>query len=265
MEQTLQQLQSLLVTAGGKLLLALAVFIIGRILIKSILTSAGKLDIMKKMDPTVRSFMQSFIRILLYVILLVSIVSILGVPMTSVVALMASAGVAVAMALQGSLSNLAGGIMLMIFRPFNVGEFISASGAAGTVSQITLFYTVLITPDGRKITIPNGTLMNANVENFSSEKVRRVDLKFTCDRHEDFNRVQEIISGVLAGNEKILKDPAPFVSLSGATNEALEFDVRPYCLGADYWDVYYSVTREVSDALSRAGISTPKARYVQEK
>lgn len=265
MEQTLQQIQALLVSAGGKLLLALAVFVIGRFLINKIMSSVGRMNVMQKMDPTVHSFMYSFIRILLYVILLVSIVSILGVPMSSVVALLASAGVAVAMALQGSLSNLAGGIMLMIFRPFNVGEFISASGASGTVSSITLFYTVLITPDGRKITIPNGTLMNANVENFSSEKVRRVDLKFTCDRREDFSRVEEIIREVIAGNEKILKDPAPFVSLCGATNEALEFDVRPYCLGADYWDVYYSVTREVSDALSRAGISTPKARYVQEK
>lgn len=265
MEQTLQQLQTLLVSAGGKLLLALAVFIIGRFLINKIMSSVGRMTVMQKMDPTVRSFMHSFIRILLYIILLISIVSILGVPMTSVVALLASAGVAVAMALQGSLSNLAGGIMLMIFRPFNVGEFISASGASGTVSSITLFYTVLITPDGRKITIPNGTLMNANVENFSSEKVRRVDLKFTCDRCEDFNKVEAIIREVLAGNGKILSDPAPFVSLCGATNEALEFDVRPYCLGSDYWDVYYSVTREVSDALSRAGISTPKARFVQEK
>ncbi len=265
MEQTLQQMQTLLVGAGGKLLLALAVFVIGRFFIKNIMNSVARLSFMQKMDPTVHSFMNSFVRILLYIILVVSIVSILGVPMSSVIALLASAGVAVAMAMQGSLSNLAGGIMLMIFRPFNVGEYIAASGVSGTVRSITLFYTILVTPDGRKITIPNGTLMNANVENFSSESIRRVDLKFTCDRHENYEKVQEIISGVLAAEEKILKDPAPFVSLCGATNEALEFDARPYCLGPDYWDVYYSVTRKVADALAQAGISTPKVRIIQEK
>lgn len=265
MEQTLQQIQTLLVNAGSKLLMALAVYLIGRILISRIIKTVAKLGSVEKMDPTVRSFISSFVKILLYAILVISIISILGVPMTSVIAVLASAGVAVGMALQGALGNLAGGIMLMIFRPFNVGEFISASGAAGVVREITVFYTVLTTPDGKKVTIPNGTLMNANVENYSSEAVRRVDLKFTCDRLEDFRKVQEIITAAVAANGKVLPEPAPFVSLCGATNEALEFDVRPYCSSADYWDVYYSVVRDVSSALGKAGIASPKVRIVQEE
>lgn len=264
MEQTLQQIQSLLVNAGGKILLALAVWIVGRFVISKITGSLNKLPSVKKMDETVRSFLNSFVKILLNIILVISIVSVLGVPMTSVIAVLASAGVTIGMALQGALGNLAGGIMLLIFRPFNVGEYISAAGAAGTVREITLLYTILTTPDGKKVTIPNGSLMNANVENFSSEDVRRVDLKFTCDRREDFRKVQEIAMAAMEANEKVLKDPAPFVSLSGATNEALEFDVRPYCRNSDYWAVYYGVTQDVSEALGKAGIRSPKVRVVQE-
>ena len=264
MEQTLQQIQSLLVNAGGKILLALAVWIVGRFVISKITGSLNKLPSVKKMDETVRSFLNSFVKILLNIILVISIVSILGVPMTSVIAVLASAGVTIGMALQGALGNLAGGIMLLIFRPFNVGEYISAAGAAGTVREITLLYTILTTPDGRKVTIPNGSLMNANVENFSSEDVRRVDLKFTCDRREDFRKVQEIAMAAMEANEKVLKDPAPFVSLGGATNEALEFDVRPYCKSGDYWAVYYGVIQDVSEALGNAGIKSPKVRIVQE-
>ena len=185
--------------------------------------------------------------------------------MTSVLALLTSAMVAIGMAMQGSLSNLAGGIMLMIFRPFSVGNYIAAADTSGTVKEITVFYTVLVTPDGKKVYVPNGSLMSANVENFSSEEVRRVDLKFTCGRDEDFLKVQDMIRDVLDHNEQILKDPAPTVALSGATNEALEFDVRPYCNNSDYWGVYYDVTREVTEAMRQAGVSTPRVRIVQEE
>ncbi len=265
MEEVLKTVQTLCVNAGGKIILALLAWIIGKMICGRLVRLTENLKAVKAMEPTVRSFTVSFVRILLYIVLVISIISILGVPMASVVAVLASAGVAVGLALQGALSNLAGGIMLMVFRPFNVGEFISAAGESGTVREITLFYTVLVTPDERLVTIPNGSLMNANVVNFSRQENRRVDLVFTCDRQEDFKKVQQIISDVLAGNEKILKDPAPFVSLQGATNEALEFAVRPYCRGADYWDVYFRTIQDVSAALGEAGIRSPKLRVVQEE
>ena len=265
MEEFLSAVKVLCVNAGGKIILAILAYVIGKMIIAKIVRAVTASRAVQGLDPTVRSFAQSAVKILLYVILAISIIGVLGVPMASVVAVLASAGVAVGMALQGALGNLAGGIMLMIFRPFNVGEYISAAGEAGTVQEITMFYTVLTTPDGRRVTIPNGTLMNANVENFAKEENRRVDLVFTCDRMEDFKKVQDIIAGVLNANEKVLKDPEPFVSLQGATNEALEFAVRPYCRSADYWDVYFSVIREVSAAMGEAGIGSPKLRVVQEQ
>ena len=265
MEEFVKTAQELCVNAAGKVILAILVWIIGKMICGKLVKTVENLKTVKSMDATVRSFTVSFVRILLYIILVISIISVLGVPMASVVAVLASAGVAVGLALQGALGNLAGGIMLMIFRPFHVGEFISAAGESGTVKEITLFYTVLLTPDGRRVTIPNGSLMNANVVNFSREENRRVDLVFTCDRQEDFRKVQDIITRTLAANDKVLKDPAPFVSLQGATNEALEFAVRPYCTGADYWDVYFGVIQEVSAALGAAGIRSPKLRVVQEE
>ena len=264
MEQTISQIQSILVNAGGKILLALAVYAIGRLIIGRIMRAVAKLPSLRGLDETVRTFANSFIKALLYVVLVIAVISILGIPMSSVIAVLASAGVTVGMALQGALSNLAGGIMIMAIRPFSVGEFISAAGGTGTVKQITLFYTILATPDGKRITIPNGALMNANIENYSSEPVRRVDLKFTCDRQEDFTKVQEIIKAVVAGNGLVLPEPQPTISLCGATNETLEFDVRPYCKNADYWTVYYTLTQEISKALAEAGVASPRIRIVQE-
>jgi small conductance mechanosensitive channel len=265
MEGIISQIQQIAVDAGSKLLLALLVFIVGRILIRKLVSAFSKITAKQNIDPTVASFLSSCIKIALYAILVISIISILGVPMTSVIAVLTSAGIAIGMSLQGSLSNLAGGIMLLIFRPFNVGDYISASGAGGTVQSISLFYTILDTPDGVRVTIPNGSLMNANVENYSSQPIRRVDMVFTTDRLEDFKKVQDIITEVMEKNELILKNPAPFVSLSGATNEAMEFTVRPYCKSADYWGVYFSMNQEICEALGKAGIKAPKLRIVQEE
>lgn len=265
MEGIISTIQDIAVNAGAKLLLALLVFIIGRIVIKKIVSAFTKIMNKQNLDPTVASFLTSCVNIVLYVIMVISIISILGVPMTSVLTVLASAGVAVGMSLQGSLSNLAGGIMLLIFRPFNVGDYISAAGASGTVQAISLFYTILDTPDGVRVTIPNGALMNANVENYSSQPIRRVDMVFTSDRLEDFKKIQDIITDVMEKNELVLKDPAPFVSLSGATNEAMEFTVRPYCKSADYWGVYFSMNQEICEALGKAGIKAPKLRIVQEE
>lgn len=265
MEATFGKIQELAVDVGAKLLLALLVFIIGRIVINKLVSAASKIMDKQKLDPTVSSFLNSCLKIGLYAIMIISIISILGVPMTSVITVLASAGLAVGMSLQGSLANLAGGIMLLIFRPFNVGDYIAAAGSAGTVQEISLFYTVVDTPDGVRVTIPNGSLMNANVENYSSQPIRRVDMVFTSDRLEDFKKVQDIIMDVMEKNELILKDPAPFVSLSGATNEAMEFTVRPYCKSADYWGVYFGMNQEICEALGKAGIKAPKLRIVQEE
>ena len=267
MEEFLKKVIDICVNAGGKIILALLIFIIGRLIIGKILKIIKKSKGFDKLNPSVKSFAMSAIKAVLYVVLVVSIISVLGVPMASVIAVLASAGVAVGLALQGALGNLAGGIMVLIFRPFEVGDYISAAGEEGVVKDITMFYTVIMTLDNKRITIPNGSLMNANVTNFSSEPQRRVDLVFSCAKSADINQVQDIMMDVMKKNGKVLQDPAdlaPFARISGGTNEAMEFTVRAWTQNADYWDVYFDLTRDIVAALGEAGIEAPAARVIVE-
>ena len=215
------------------------------------------------MEPTVKSFLHSFIKIGLYVILVISIINVLGVPMASVITVLASAGVAVGLALQGALTNLAGGILIMLLRPFKVGDYVASAGEEGVVKEITLFYTTLLTVDNRRIIIPNGTLMNANVTNFSTEETRRVDLVFSCGKGENVQKVQDLMIGVMKKNSLVLKNPAPFAQLSGGTNEAMEFTVRAWSKTADYWDTYFQLTQQITEALGEAGVKAPAVRIIQ--
>ena len=247
------------------ILKALIVYLIGKALIKWICGKAEKLPKINGLDPTVRSFTLNAIRYGLYVLLLISIIGILGIPMSSVIAVLASAGVAVGLAMQGSLSNLAGGLMLMIFRPFNVGDYISAGGAEGVVQEISLFYTVIRTLDNKRITVPNGNLMNANVVNFSAEATRRVDLTFNVAKGEDIAKIQQLILDTVNKNEKVLQEPdRPFARLSGGSNEAMEFTVRAWVASADYWDVYFDLTQAITEALGAAGVQAPAVRVIRE-
>ena len=249
--------------AGSKILLALLIFIIGRIIIGKILKIIDKSSFTQKMEPTVKSFLHSFIKIGLYVILVISIINVLGVPMASVITVLASAGVAVGLALQGALTNLAGGILIMLLRPFKVGDYVASAGEEGVVKEITLFYTTLLTVDNRRIIIPNGTLMNANVTSFSTEETRRVDLVFSCGKGENVQKVQDLMIGVMKKNSLVLKNPAPFAQLSGGTNEAMEFTVRAWSKTADYWDTYFQLTQQITEALGEAGVKAPAVRIIQ--
>jgi len=265
MEELSKQLVTLCTTVGKNIVLALLVFIIGKMIINKLLESAKKMPWLDKMDQSVRTFMLNMIKVVLYVVLVISIINILGVPMASVVAVLASAGLAVGMALQGALSNLAGGIMIMIFRPFNVGDYVITSGVEGVVREINLFYTVLTTTDNKRITVPNGGLMGATVTNCSSEPLRRVDLVFSCGKGEDVHKVQDVMIDVMNKNEKVLNEPAPFASVSGGTNEAMEFTVRAWCNGSDYWDVYFALLQDITTALGNAGVKAPAVRVVTDK
>ena len=246
----------------SNIIFALIVFIVGRIVIGWILKLVQKIKFIEKLDPTAKTFIMSFVRIGLYVLLIISIIGILGVPMASIITVLASCGVAVGMAMQGALGNLAGGIMLMFFRPFNVGDYISAAGGSGFVREITLFYTRITTFDNVSITIPNGSLMNANVSNYSSEEFRRVDLTFGCGKGEDPARVQEVLLKACTETAGVLADgpEAPFARVSGGTNEAMEITVRGWCKGSDYWSVYFDLTQNCIAAMGAAGISAPAVR-----
>ena len=261
----LTSIGDVLIDAGVKIVLALLVLIIGKLVIGKVLKVLENLKPLQKQDETLRKFLLHAVKILLYIVLVVSIIGILGIPMASIIAVLASAGLAIGMALQGSLSNFAGGIMLLIFRPFKVGDFINAAGSDGTVREINLFYTVLTTGDNKVISIPNGSLMNANITNMSSEELRRVDLTFNCAKGEDVAQIQQVMLDTMAANELVLDTPEPFARLSGGTNEAMEFTVRAWCKSADYWSVYFDLTQSITEALGRAGVHAPAVRVVTEE
>ena len=258
MESFANKAIDMLTQAGGKIIVALLVFIIGRLVIKAILKFFGKAKFMEKLDPTVRGFMTNFIRIVLYVILVISIISVLGVPMASLIAVLASCGVAIGLALQGALGNLAGGIMLLIFRPFNVGDYIEAGGTEGVVKEMTMFYTVINTVDNKRVTIPNGTLMNANVSNYTVEDTRRVDLTFNVGAGNDVNRVQEVILNVVKANPDVINTPEePFAAPVEGVPGGLKYTVRAWTTPDKYWDVYFALMKDVATALGDAGIGGP--------
>ena len=261
----MEALTNLCTTVVGKVLLAIVVWFVGKFIVNKLLGLVGKIKVLDKIEPNTRTFVLSALKWLLYVILVVSIVAILGVPMASVITVLGTAGAAIALSLQGSLSNLAGGIMLVIFRPFKVGDFVEASGVTGTVKEITLFYTVLNTVDNCRINVPNGALMNANVIDYSAEATRRVDLTFASAKSENPKKIQDLMLDVMGQNEKVLKDPAPFARISGGTNEAMQFTVRAWCKTEDYWDVYFDLTQAITEKLGESGVQAPAVRVISEK
>ena len=261
----MEALTNLCTTVVGKVLLAIVVWFVGKFIVNKLLGLVGKIKVLDKIEPNTRTFVLSALKWLLYIILVVSIVAILGVPMASVITVLGTAGAAIALSLQGSLSNLAGGIMLVIFRPFKVGDFVEASGVTGTVKEITLFYTVLNTVDNCRINVPNGALMNANVIDYSAEATRRVDLSFASAKSENPKKIQDLMLDVMGQNEKVLKDPAPFARVSGGTNEAMQFTVRAWCKTEDYWDVYFDLTQAITEKLGENGVQAPAVRVISEK
>ena len=265
MDAIINALVNLATTVGSKILFALIVLIVGKLIIGWVLKLLKKSKLVNKADGAVKTFALSFAKIALYALLFISIIGILGVPMASVIAVLASAGVAIGLALQGALSNLAGGIMLMIFKPFKLEDFVEASGVSGIVKEITLFYTVILTLDNKRITVPNGNLMNANVIDYTAEEVRRVDLDFSCAKSEDPAMIQKLMVKVMEANSMVLTDPdKPFARVSGGTNEAMNFTVRAWCKTSDYWTVYFDLTQSIIEALGAAGVQAPAVRVLTE-
>ncbi|MBR2293087.1 MAG: mechanosensitive ion channel [Clostridia bacterium] len=257
LQNFLNKLVDMCISVGGKLLAAILVLVVGSILIKCLVKAIRKSKMSKRADPTVHNFLISLIRIGLYVLLIVTLIAIMGVPMASIVAVIASAGVAVGLALQGSLSNLAGGIMLLIFRPFKLGDFIDASGFSGTVMDIGIFYTTLKTGDNKAITIPNGSLMNDSVINYSVHETRRVDLTFGVAYGTDVEKVKSILLEEATKHDKALKDPAPFCRLSKQNESSLDFVLRVWVNSGDYWQVNFDLLERINARFEAEGIEIP--------
>ena len=244
-------------TSGFKLIAVIVMIIVGLKAIKWLkkwIRTSPRLD---KIDSSLRSFAVSFISVVLYAILFITTLMILGVPATSFVAVLTTCAAAIGLALQGSLSNFAGGIMILLFKPFKIGDYIEAAGEAGVVSEISVVYTELLTLDNKRITIPNGTLTNSVIENYSSEELRRVDLTFNTSYKCDVETVKSVISKVIENNPKALKKPEPFVRLSAHSDSALTYTVRIWSKNADYWDVNFDTIENVKKAFDENGIEIP--------
>ncbi len=243
---------------GGKIIAAIVVLIVGSIIIKAVKKAIDKTKSIEKLDKTVQSFVKALIVTLMYVILIVSVIGILGIPMSSVIAVLASCGLAIGLSLQGALSNFAGGLMILVFKPFRVGDYVDASGASGTVDDISFFYTTILTVDNKRITVPNGALMNANVTNYSIEDLRRVDLDFKVTNDCDFNLAKAVLLKAAEETAGVKADPAPFSRMTAVDDDLFILTVRAWCDSAAYWDVYFDLIENCSKALGENGIDDPE-------
>lgn len=256
-EKINQFIMELGTTVGLKILLGLLILIIGLKLSKWVVKLVGKGKAFQKIDASAQSFIKSFIKVVLYALVIASACITWGVPSTSFMTIFASAGVAIGLALQGALSNLAGGLMILFFKPFRVGDYIESAGASGTVKDITIIYTIIETIDSKIVTVPNGTLTNSVVTNCSASENRRVDLTISADYDNDIELVKKVLLKVANDNAKVLKDPAPFARVVAHNSSSLDYTFRVWCKGSDYWDVYFDMLEEVKKAFDANGITIP--------
>lgn len=255
-----KKLVDLCTNVGGKIVLAIVVLIVGSLIIRAIKKLLLKTEGKSKMDKTVSGFVRNLVNVALYAVLFISVIEILGIPMTSVVAVLASCGLAVGLSLQGALSNFAGGLMLLIFKPFRVGDYIESTGAEGTVREISIFYTTIITLDNKRITVPNGDLMNSNVTNYTCEELRRVDLDFKITNDCDSNFAKGVLLRTAEETKDVKADPAPFARITAVDDDTLIFSVRAWCESGKYWDVYFDLIENCANALAENGIDDPEER-----
>ena len=249
--------KTFIMTASLKILGALVVWFVGVYAIKWLMKIINRILKRSDSDITLVKFINSFVKIALKILLVVTIVIILGVPSTSFIAILGAAGLAIGLALQGSLSNFAGGVLILVFRPFNIGDYIEAGELSGTVQAIQILYTVLITPDNKRIVVPNGNLSNNSVMNYSSEETRRVDLKFGVSYDADISKIKEIVTKICDSHDLILKEPEPFVRVFSHGESSVDFVVRPWVEKEDYWTVYYDMQELVKEAFDKNGIEIP--------
>ncbi|KZS41529.1 mechanosensitive ion channel protein [Aquimarina aggregata] len=248
---------------GPKLITAILIFIIGSWLIKKLIKTIGGVMSKSKYDESLQRFLLNLISWALKIFLIIIVISRLGVDVTTFAAVIAAAGLAVGLALQGSLSNFAGGVLIMIFRPYKIGDLIEAQGVLGAVKEIEIFTTKLITPENKLAIIPNGTLANGNIINYTAEGKMRVDIVIGIGYDEDIKQAKEVLLEVLTSNDKVLKDPAPSINVLNLGESSVDLAIRPYCTPEDYWDVYFAITEHCKIALDKAGIEIPYPHAVE--
>ncbi len=259
MEAVLDRLIDWGIDAGKNIIGAILIFIIGRFIIKQINRLVSKILKRRKLEVSVETFLRSLLSILLNLVLAFAIISKLGIETTSIAALLASAGVAVGMALSGNLSNFAGGLIILVFKPFKVGDYIDTETAdvSGTVKEIQIFHTVLATLDNKIIYVPNGVLSSSAITNYSKQNMRRAEWIIGIEYGEDVDKVKGVLEELIEADTRILKDPAPLVALKALSASSVDIVVRAWAKSEDYWSVYFDMNKKIYDTFNRKGIGFP--------
>jgi small conductance mechanosensitive channel len=239
------------------LLLAIVVLVVGLWIVNRLVRAMGKGFERSKTEPTLASFLQNVVSILLKVLVVISAAGMVGIQTTSFIAVLGAAGLAVGLALQGSLANFAGGVLVLMFRPYRVGDYIEAQGVGGTVKEIQILHTVITTPDNKRIIVPNGAISNGVITNYSAEPMRRVDFVFGISYGDDIGKAREVIKSQIVADERVLADPEPQIVVSNLGDNSVDITVRVWANAADYWGIKFGLTEQVKNAFDQADITIP--------
>ena len=245
------------ISAGKHIIAAVVIFIVGRFLIKLINRLVASILQRRHIEISVQTFLSSLVNIILTILLIITVIGALGVNTTSFAALIASAGVAIGMALSGNLQNFAGGLIILLFKPYRVGDFIDVCGVQGTVSAVQIFHTILLTPDNKAVYLPNGSTSSSTITNYSREDKRRIEWTFGIDYGEDVGRARTAILSVITADARTLNEPAPFVAVGGLSDSSVDIIVRVWVPTEEYWNVYYDMHQRVYETFNEQKINFP--------
>jgi small conductance mechanosensitive channel len=248
---------STVVTLGKNIVVALVIFYVGRFAISIIVRGLRKLMQKQEVDKTLETFVCNLVRIALLIVVVIAAIGALGIQTTSFIAIFGAAGLAVGLALQGSLSNFAAGVLIVLFRPYRVGNFVEAAGVSGTIEQVQILTTILTTPDNKQIIVPNSQIMDSIITNYSAKDTRRVDMVVGVSYSDDLDKVRKTLEELVAADERILADPACKIAVSQLADSSVNFIVRPWVKAADYWPVMFEMTEAIKKRFDQEGISFP--------
>lgn len=256
-EDATKYLDEFIIPFGINIAMAIVIYIVGKIVVGILINLLGKILSKSKYDSMLVEFLQSIAKAILMLFVIIASLDQLGVDTTSLAAILAAAGLAIGLSLQGSLSNFASGVMLLVFRPFKAGDYVDAGGASGTVKSIGIFTTLMVTPDNKEVIVPNGAIYSGNIINYSAKDTRRVDLVFGIGYGDDLKKAKQILEEMCKNDPRILEEPAPQVAVSELGDSSVNFVVRPWVNSGDYWGVKFDMTEAVKLRFDQEGISIP--------
>ncbi|MGI9329958.1 MAG: mechanosensitive ion channel family protein [Gammaproteobacteria bacterium] len=248
---------SLIQQFGTNVLIALAIFFIGRLVAKWLTNLTRRIMAKTDMEDTLENFLCNLIYAVLMVVIVIATINQLGIQTTSLLAVLGAAGLAVGLALQGSLSNFASGVLIVAFRPYKVGDFIEGGGVSGVVEEVQIFSTIMRSGDNKKIIVPNSQMMAGEIVNYSANDTRRVDLVAGCGYDDDLDKVRQVLTDIVNSEERVLKEPAPTIAVLELADSSVNFVVRPWVATGDYWPVYFDLTEQIKKRFDAEGIAIP--------